>query len=146
MRSLEAVNLGLLALLPVAWSAPLLKASLLPFFGAEEISILSGVAALWNADPALAILVALLALAAPAAKGAALAALLRGWLSPRAGPWLEALGRLAMADVFLVAVYIVAVKGVGVGAVEPGWGLYLYTALVLGGMAVARVATQRGDR
>ena len=137
MKAAEAANLVILALLPVAWTAPLLRASLLPFFGAEEISILSGVAALWAGDPVLAALVALFALVAPLAKGLALAALFRGWLGAGAAPWLEALGRLAMADVFLAAVYIVAIKGVGVGAVQTGWGLYLYTALVLGGLAVA---------
>lgn len=143
MRALEALNLLVLALLPVAWTAPLMRASLLPLFGTEEISVLSGLRALWDSDPALAALVGLLAVAAPAAKTLALAALLRGWLPAAAAPWLTALGRLAMADVFLVAVYIVAVKGVGVGAVQTGWGLYLYTALVLAGLALAHGAERR---
>ena len=36
-----------------------------------------------------------------------------------------------MADVFLIALYIVVVKGVGIGKVETAWGLYLFTACIL---------------
>ena len=54
------------------------------------------------------------------------------------GP-VHVLGRLAMADVFLIALYIVAAKGVGVGRVETAWGLWLFTACVLGSLAVAHL-------
>ena len=50
---------------------------------------------------------------------------------------LTLLGRFAMADVFLIAIYIVAAKGVGVGRLETGWGLYLFTFCVLLSYAVA---------
>ena len=46
------------------------------------------------------------------------------------------MGRLAMADVFLIAIYIVVAKGIGVGRLETGWGLYLFTACVLGSYAI----------
>jgi paraquat-inducible protein A len=36
-----------------------------------------------------------------------------------------------MADVFLMALYIVVVKGVGLATVEVAWGLYLFTACIL---------------
>ncbi len=36
-----------------------------------------------------------------------------------------------MADVFLVALYIVIVKGVGIGHVSTAWGLWLFTGCVL---------------
>ena len=39
------------------------------------------------------------------------------------------LAKLAMADVFLIALYIVVAKGVGHVTVEVAWGLYLFTAL-----------------
>ena len=51
-------------------------------------------------------------------------------------PALSYLGKLAMADVFLIALYIVLVKGVGLGRVETAWGLYLFTACVLAQIAV----------
>ncbi len=138
-RALELANLAVLALLPVAWAAPLMRAQALPFFPASEISILSGVASLWETDAALAALVALFALAAPLAKGLATAAALRGRAPRSLVRWLPALGRLAMADVFLVAVYVVVVKGAGLATVETGWGLHLFTALVLAGLALAHL-------
>ena len=42
-----------------------------------------------------------------------------------------------MADVFLIALYIVVVKGMGVGRVETAWGLYLFTACILASVAIS---------
>lgn len=129
-RLLRLANLALLIAFPVAWAAPLLRAGMLPWFGLSEISILSGIDALFDSDPALALLVAALALVAPYAKTLALAGVQYGWLGPRCLPALKALGRLAMADVFLIALYVVAVKGTGLGHVETAWGLWLFTGCV----------------
>jgi uncharacterized paraquat-inducible protein A len=41
------------------------------------------------------------------------------------------MGKLAMADVFLIALYIVIVKGIGLATVETAWGLWLFTGCVL---------------
>jgi uncharacterized paraquat-inducible protein A len=41
------------------------------------------------------------------------------------------LGKLAMGDIFLVAVYISVVKSIGVGTIETAWGLYLFTGCIL---------------
>ena len=60
---LKYANLALLLLFPLAWAAPLLRAGLLPFFGLEEISVLSGLQTLWRTDVFLALLVSFLALA-----------------------------------------------------------------------------------
>jgi uncharacterized paraquat-inducible protein A len=141
MKRLEIANLVLLALLPVAWAAPLARAAILPFFSKSEISILSGLRDLFETDRVLALLVAFFAVMTPLAKTLTLAVSLRGWLPARpALGAVDVLGKLSMTEVFLVAVYIVAIKGVGIGAVETGWGLYLYTSIVLGGMAVAHHA------
>ncbi len=59
---LTVANLSLLVLYPVAWFAPLLRAGVLPLFGLKEISVLSGLAALWDTDVALALVVTALAL------------------------------------------------------------------------------------
>ena len=124
-------NLLLLLAFPAAWWAPLARAGLLPWFGGSEVSALSGIADLWQADRALAVLVALFAVAIPYAKTLVLAAVHFGRIGPRALPLVEIVGKLSMADVFLVAVYIVIVKGVGVGHVSTAWGLWLFTACVL---------------
>lgn len=62
------LNLTLLVLFPIAWFAPLLRAALLPWFGMDEISVVSGLQSLWETDAALALLVTFLAIFAPYAK------------------------------------------------------------------------------
>lgn len=128
---LKAANLCLLIAFPVAWAAPLMRAGLLPLFGMSEISVLSGIATLWKSDQALAALVFFLAIVAPYAKTLSLAGIQFGWLADRGLPLLKILGRLAFADIFLIAIYITVAKGMGVGRVETAWGLWLFTSCVL---------------
>lgn len=130
MRLTRLLNLSLLILFPVAWFAPLLRAGLLPLFGLSEISVVTGLQSLWSTDPALALLVSFLALFAPYAKVLGLALIDFGLLSPRTLPVLRLMGRLAMADIFLIALYIVLAKGTGFGTIETAWGLWLFTACV----------------
>src|SRR5690625_1410136 len=85
----------------------------------------------------LAALVGLFAIAIPYGKTLLLAVVHLGWLGPRSVALVEAVGRLSMADVFLVAVYIVVTKGVGVGYVAAAWGLWLFTACVLLSLVVS---------
>ena len=133
---LKVANLVLLALFPVAWFAPLLYAGLLPLFGLSEISIISGLQSLWKSDVVLALLVSFFAIFAPVMKSVGMALIQFRLASPRLLPALHIMGKLAMADVFLMALYIVVVKGIGMGRVETGWGLYLFSALVLGQIAI----------
>ncbi len=137
MRAPVILNLSLLILFPVAWFAPLLRAGLLPLFGLSEISVITGLQSLWETDAALALLVALLALVAPYAKVVGLALIDLRLLSPRALPALRVMGRLAMADIFLIALYIVVAKGMGFGTVETAWGLWLFTACVILSLVLA---------
>lgn len=142
-RLLTALNLALLILFPVAWAAPLMRAGLLPLFGLSEISILSGIATLWTeGEAALAVLVALFALAAPIAKTVALALMHLSRAPLALLPAVQLLGKLAMADVFLIAVYITLAKGLAVGRVETAWGLWLFTACVVVSFGIA-LATKR---
>ena len=135
---LKYANLSLLLLFPLAWFAPLLRAGIdLPLFGLSEISVISGLQALWQSDVTLALLVTVFALFAPYLKTIGLALLHFGLLSPRAMPALHLLGKLAMADIFLIALYIIVVKGVGLARVEVAWGLYLFTACILASLAIS---------
>ncbi len=138
-----AVNLLLLVLYPVAWTAPLLRAGFLPLFGLSEISIFSGLRALWHTDPALALVVAGFAILAPMLKTLGLALVQLRAVSPRIMPVLHMLGKLAMADIFLIALYVVVAKGVGVGRVETAWGLWLLTGCVLASLALSLGAAPR---
>ncbi|WP_299653862.1 paraquat-inducible protein A [uncultured Tateyamaria sp.] len=125
------INLALLVLFPISWVAPLMKAGLLPLFRLTEISVLTGLKSLWKTDIFLALMVTLFALIAPMAKTIGLALLHWNLLSPRTAPVLRIMGKLAMADIFLIAIYITVAKGIGVGRLEVAWGLYLFTACIL---------------
>lgn len=143
MAWLTIANLSLIILFPIAWVAPLARAGLLPFFDLDEMSVLSAVSVLWDDDLFLATVVILLALVAPMVKTLALAAIHLRWITARSLPVLEVLGKLAMADVFLIATYIVLAKGVGVGRVETAWGLYLFTFCVAASMLIAHLTKAR---
>lgn len=141
---LPFANLALLILYPVAWFAPLMRAALLPIFGMNEISVVSGLQSLWGTDAGLALLVTFLAVFVPYAKTLGLALVQFGWLSRRVMPVLHVLGRLAMADVFLASLYIVLAKGVGHATVEVAWGVWLFTGCVLASIGIAWAEERRG--
>ena len=142
MKALRLANLSLLILFPVAWAAPLMHAGLLPLFKLTQISVLSGVRALWESDRFLALVVVLFALIAPMAKVLALAAVQFNYAPARLLGPIKALGRLAMADIFLIAIYITVAKGLGVGRLEVGWGLYFFTALILASLAISHLSAR----
>jgi len=133
----RAALIALLLLFPIAWAAPLMRAAILPIFGMQEISILSGLAELWRSDLWLAAVVTLFAIIAPYAKLLAMLAQDMGKLPPRAAPALQLASKLAMADIFLIALYIVIAKGAGHVTVQAAWGLYLFTACVLASLALS---------
>ena len=139
---LKGANLALLVLFPVAWFAPLMRAGLLPLFGLSEISVISGLQSLWGSDVVLALLVTAFALFAPYLKTIGLALVHFNLLKDKTLPVLSYLGKLAMADVFLIALYIVVVKGVGFGTVETAWGLYLFTACILTSIAISSLTAR----
>ncbi|TNF23017.1 MAG: paraquat-inducible membrane protein A [Rhodobacteraceae bacterium] len=138
------INLSLLVLFPVAWFAPLMQAGLLPLFGLEQISVITGLQALWSSDIALALIVTVFALFAPYLKTLGLALVHFGLADPRLLPILTYMGKLAMADIFLIALYITVVKGIGIGRIETQWGLYLFTVCILASIACS-IFTKRVD-
>ena len=140
---LKIANLALLILFPIAWAAPLLRAGWLPFFGLDTISVLSGLQSLWGTDVFLAVTVTFLALFAPYVKVIGLALVQFELASDRLRPALGVLGKLAMADIFLIAIYIVVAKGIGLGRIETGWGLYLFTLCVAASLAISMLDARR---
>ncbi|UXX83553.1 paraquat-inducible protein A [Roseovarius pelagicus] len=141
---LRLANLTLLILFPLAWFAPMMRAGLnLPLFGLTEITVISGLQSLWETDVVLALLVTFFALFAPYAKTVGLALIHFGLMRRKTLPALQILGKLAMADVFLIALYIVVVKGVGMATVETAWGLYLFTGCILVSIAIGYLTQRR---
>ncbi|NOR61179.1 MAG: paraquat-inducible membrane protein A [Rhodobacteraceae bacterium] len=143
--TLRLLNLSLFILFPIAWFAPMARAGLIKlwFFDLHELSVVSSLGTLWETDIFLALLVAFFALIAPMLKTGLLAAMHFELLGTNMLPALGILGKLAMADVFLIALYIVLAKGVGVGTVETGWGLYLFTFCVLLSLLLTEVTKRQ---
>ena len=137
MTVLRLVNLSLLILYPVAWFAPLMRAGMLPLFGLSEISVMTGLQSLWASDIFLALIVTVFALVAPYIKTIGIALIQFGLLSPRLNKVMEVLGKLAMADIFLIALYITLTKGIGIGRIEVAWGLYLFTFCILTSLVIS---------
>jgi len=145
MNYLRIANLSLLILFPIAWFAPLLRAGLLPLFGLSEISVISGLQSLWKSDVFLALLVTGFALFAPYLKTIGLALLHFDLLDRKTLPVLSYIGKLAMADIFLIALYIVVVKGIGWGKIESAWGLYLFTGCILASLLISSLTARRAN-
>jgi len=144
MTPLKALNLALLVLFPVAWFAPLLHAGInLPLFGTQAISVVSGLQALWETDAVLALLVTFFAIFAPVLKIIGVAMIQFGLMRRKVLPAMELLGKLAMADIFLIALYIVVVKGVHLARVQTGWGLYLFTFCVLASIFLSHATKKK---
>ena len=131
------INLALLILFPLSWFAPLMRAGVLPIFGLSEISVISGLLTLFETDFALALVVLLFAIIAPLAKTLGLVSL-HFDLAPKLPlNLIKTLGKLAMAEVFLIALYVVIAKGMTLTTIEPAWGLYLFTACILTSLIIS---------
>ncbi|AUQ74891.1 paraquat-inducible protein A [Phaeobacter piscinae] len=135
--TLRLLTLSLLILYPVAWFAPLMRAGFLPIFGLSEISVITGLQSLWGSDVILALTVTVFAIFAPYLKTIGLALVQWGLLDAKVQPVLHVLGKLAMADVFLIALYITLAKGIGYATIETAWGLYLFTGCILASIVLS---------
>ena len=144
--AIKLANLALLILFPLAWFAPLMRAGLLPLFGLDEISVVTGLQSLWGTDVILALIVTTFAIFAPWLKTLGLALIHFNLASPKLLPALHIMGKLAMADIFLIALYIVLVKGIGLATVETAWGLYFFTACILTSLAFSAVTARQSNK
>lgn len=137
--TIRLATLSLLILYPIAWFAPLMRAGLLPIFGLSEISVITGLQSLWHSDVFLALVVTAFALFAPYLKTIGTALIQWNLLDPRVQPALYILGKLAMADIFLIALYITLAKGISYATIETAWGLYLFTGCILASIALGHI-------
>lgn len=137
--TIRLATLSLLILYPIAWFAPLMRAGLLPIFGLSEISVITGLQSLWHSDVFLALVVTAFALFAPYLKTIGTALIQWNLLDPRVQPALHILGKLAMADIFLIALYITLAKGISYATIETAWGLYLFTGCILASIALGHI-------
>ncbi|MFT6701863.1 MAG: paraquat-inducible protein A [Pseudomonadales bacterium] len=152
---IKYLNLTLVVVFPIAWFSPLLTTALLPpwympvwlggniLFEPATLTVISGIQTLWETDVLLALAVTFFALVAPLLKCLGMALIHCNLLTNAAQPVLTTLGKLAMADVFLLALYIVIAKGIGIGQIEVAWGLYLFTAAVLTSLGISLLAKRK---
>ena len=143
------INLALVVAFPIAWFAPLIRTGLLPewqmpgwlggttIFSPDTITVISGLQKLWGTDVFLAIAVTFFALVAPMLKCLGIALIQFGLLAPSTKGTITVMGKLAMADIFILSLYVVIAKGIGVGTIEIAWGLYLFTGAVIGSLFVS---------
>lgn len=151
------LNLALVFLFPFAWFSPLISTSVLPewqlprwlggetLFSPDTITIISGLQKLWGTDAFLAIAVTFFALVAPMLKCLGTALIHFGLLSFRAKPVIVMMAKLAMADIFILSLYIVIAKGVGVGSIEVEWGLYFFTGAVLASFLASLLSQDKSN-
>ena len=144
MTILRIANIALLIAFPISWFMPVLRTAKTGWFGLNDESIVTGLQKLWAADALLALLVTFFAVFSPMLKTIGLSLIHFGLLRRKVLPVLNVLGKLAMADVFLIALYIVVAKGIGVGKVETAWGLYFFTACILVSIAISHLTARRG--
>ena len=149
------MNLALFVAFPIAWFAPLLRTGLLPqwqmpdwlggstLFAPDTLTVVSGIQKLWQTDAFLGLAVVFFALVAPMMKCIGLGLVHFNLSSAVIRPYLAIMGKLAMADVFLLALYIVIAKGIGVGQIEVAWGLYWFTICVIVSMLLSIAGRHR---
>jgi paraquat-inducible protein A len=113
---------------------PLLTTRISYFFR-NDISLWQAAIDLYRIDKFLSVVVVLMGIVAPAIK---MLAMTFAWYfadlshAPHYLRWLVLLGRLSMLDVMLLAILIIAIKGIGIGTVLIKPGFYFYVALVVG--------------
>lgn len=145
MRIPIILNVLLLIAFPISWFVPLAHTGLLSWFNDDVLTVLNTIDVLWQSDIFLALVVVFFALLAPMLKTLLLLLIQLEWLGANMLGALAILGKLGMADIFLIALLIVAAKGVGVGYIETGWGLYLFSGCVLLSLFVTELTKRKAN-
>ena len=131
-KAVAIANAATVLILPVTWFLPLLKSSAFLFIK-SEISIVSGAMELYESDIFLFLVIVVFAMIMPLVKSMLYVWIWFGNISEHMGMlWLgAAAAKLSMTDVFLLALAIIGVKGLGVGSIEALAGLYVFAAVVI---------------
>ncbi len=127
------ISILLLILFPVVLFAPLLTTKIW-FYYRNDIVLWRGLCDLYSVDKFLFAVIVVFGILIPVLK--MIATILCWYVFDiesvrKYADSLSQLGRLSMLDVMLFAMFIIAFKGVGFGAVEVQYGLYVYTLLIL---------------
>lgn len=137
-KAVALANAATVLILPVTWFLPLLKSSAFLFIK-SQISIVSGATELYESDFFLFLVIVVFAMMMPLVKSMLYVWIWFGNISEHKGMlWLGgAAAKLSMTDVFLLALAIIGIKGLGVGSIEVLSGLYVFAAVVIGSTAIS---------
>lgn len=119
------------------------------FIRRQEIVLAQAAYDLYQTDTVLFLVVFFFGMAVPAVKMIASAwawYLLDVRRAAKHQTWITILGKLSMLDVMLIAIFIVAIRGTGIGSVDILPGLYYYVALVLSSFFVSLTMERLLDR
>ena len=142
-RLIGPVSLLILLLFPVIFFVPLLRTKIW-FLSYNEIILARVAYDLFYADKFLFVVVFVFGMLIPACK---MVMSVLCWYHfdisfyDRHSEILFYLGKLSMLDVMLLAIFIVAFKGIGFGVMEIRYGLYAYVLLILGSFFLNLVMT-----
>jgi paraquat-inducible protein A len=128
---------------PVVLLVPLLKTRV-AFVLRDEITLARIAVELYSSDKFLFFVVFFFGIVTPAFKMTMSLAVWYVVDVSRSDVWmrrLNFLSKLSMLDIMLFAIFIVAIKGIGLGRVELRYGFYLYSGLVLSSFALSLVMT-----
>lgn len=124
---------------PPSWWFPVFTTQTLLFFR-HEVTIVVAIVTLFETDLFLCIVVVLFSMVAPVIKNAALIYVWYRVPNTHALRWvgrLTLLGKLSMAEIFLIALAIVGIKGVSLQQVYVSYGLYYFSAVILASLVLS---------
>jgi paraquat-inducible protein A len=130
---LGPISLLLIVSLPIIFFVPLLTTNFW-FFMQTNITLAHAVSDLFRIDRFLFVVVVVFGILFPFIKAAMSVLCWYHFEISKAGRYLEALSyvaTLSMLDIMLLAFFVVAFKGVGIGTVHVRYGLYIYASLVM---------------
>ena len=119
------------------------------FIRRQEIVLVQATYDLYQTDLLLFLVVFIFGIVAPAVKMIASAIawyLLDVRVATKLHRGIIVLGKLSMLDIMLIAIYVVAIRGVGIGSIDIQPGLYYYAALVLSSYFVSLAMEHLLDR
>ncbi|HEY7231905.1 MAG TPA: paraquat-inducible protein A [Pseudolabrys sp.] len=130
---LGPMSLLIAAVLPIVFFVPLLTTRLL-FLVRTDITLAHAISELFRIDKFLFAIVVVFGVIFPFLKAIMSVLCWYYFDISRTARYLEALSymaKLSMLDVMLLAFFVVAFKGIGIGTVEVKYGLYVYASLIL---------------
>ena len=129
---------------PIVFFVPLLTTKFW-FYSRNDIALFRGAYDLYHVDKFLFIIVFVFGMLIPAVKMIASVLCWYFFQVSSVKRHCEILGhlaKLAMLDIMLLAIFVIAFKGVGIGTVEVKYGLYIYTVFIVASLFLSQAMSK----